>query len=205
MNYFAPRTCIEIPEIGSHDDRHLSTPLEKFRDDSCYVLLAPPGAGKTETFKKEAVQEKGLYVTAREFINIHDRTEWHGTTLFIDGLDEMRAGASDQRRPFDQIRAKLQDLACPRFRLSCREADWFGANDRDHLKNVSPDRKLRVLRLEPLSDENILKILRRNHNVESPEQFIASAREKGIHGLLTNPQSLRMLASAVANGKLARD
>lgn len=201
MNYFAPRTCIETPEIGSHDDMHLSTPLEKFRDDSCYVLLAPPGAGKTETFKKEAEEEKGLHVTAREFIGIPDRTEWHGTTLFIDGLDEMRAGASDQRTSFDQIRAKLQVLGCPRFRLSCREADWFGANDRNHLKNVSPDRKLRVLRLDPLSDQNILNILRFNHGVENPEQFIASAREKGIHGLLTNPQSLKMLASAVTDKK----
>ena len=200
MNYFAPRTCTEIRETGSHDDRSPSTPLEEFRNSNCYVLLGPPGAGKTETFKREAEQEKGLYVTAREFINIPDRTEWHGTTLFIDGLDEMRAGASDQRTPFDQIRAKLQDLGCPRFRLSCREADWFGANDRDHLRNVSPDRKLKVLRLDPLSDENILNILRCNHNVKSPEQFIASAREKGIHGLLTNPQSLGMLASAVADG-----
>lgn len=200
MNYFAPRTCIEIPEIDSHDDRYLSTPLEKFRNDSCYVLLAPPGAGKTETFRKEAEQEEGLYVTAREFINIPDRTEWHGTTLFIDGLDEMRAGASDQRTHFDQIRAKLQDLGCPRFRLSCREADWFGANDRNHLKNVSPDRKLKVLRLDPLSDEDILNILCYNHNVETPEQFIVSAREKEIYGLLINPQSLGMLASAVTDG-----
>jgi ferritin len=200
MNYFAPRTCTEIPEIGSHDDRYSSMSLEEFRGNSCFVLLGPPGAGKTEAFKREATQEEGHYVTARDFITFENRPEWHGTTLFIDGLDEMRAGKSDQRTPFDQIRAKLQDLECPRFRLSCREADWFGANDRDHLRNVSPDGRLKVLRLDPLSDENILKILRCNHNVESPEKFIASAHEKGIHGLLTNPQSLVMLASAVADG-----
>ena len=200
MNYFAPRTCTEIPEISSLDDRSPSLPLEQFRDNSCYVLLGSPGAGKTEAFKKRRTQEESHYVTARDFITFEDRTEWHNTTLFIDGLDEMRAGASDQRTPFDQIRGKLQDLGCPRFRLSCREADWFGTNDRNHLEDVSPDRKLKVLRLDPLSDENILKILRCNHNVESPEQFIASAREKGIYVLLTNPQSLKMLASAVADG-----
>ena len=200
MNYFAPRTCTEIPETGSHDDRFPPMPLEEFKDSSSYVLLGPPGAGKTEAFKKEATQEEGHYVTARDFITFENRPEWHGTTLFIDGLDEMRAGASDQRTSFDRIRRKLQDLGCPRFRLSCREADWFGANDRDHLRNVSPDGRLKVLRLDPLSDEDIFKILRRNHNTENPEQFIASAREKGIYGLLTNPQSLGMLASAVANG-----
>ncbi len=197
MNYFAPRTCTELPEISSLDYGSPSLPLEQFGNNSCYVLLGPPGAGKTKAFKREAEQGKGLYVTAREFINIPDRPEWHGTTLFIDGLDEMRAGASDQRTPFDQVRAKLHNFGCPRFRLSCREADWFGANDRNHLKNVSPDRKLKVLRLDPLSDENILKILRCNHNIKKPEQFITSAREKGIYVLLTNPQSLGMLTSAV--------
>ena len=200
MNYFAPRTCTEIPEISSLDDRSPSLPLEQFRDNSCYVLLGSPGAGKTEAFKKEANQEESHYVTARDFITFEDRTEWHNTTLFIDGLDEMRAGASDQRTPFDQIRGKLQDLGCPRFRLSCREADWFGANDVDHLKDVSPDRSIKVLRLDPLSNEDILKILRCNHNVKSPEQFIASAREKGIYVLVTNPQSLKMLTSAVVGG-----
>ena len=201
MNYFAPRTCIEIPEIGSHDDRHLSTPLEKFRGDSCYVLLAPPGAGKTKTFEKEAEQEKGLYITARKFINSPDQPEWNGKTLFIDGLDERRAQGSDSLTPFDQIWAKLQNLGCPRFRLSCREADWFGSNDRNHLKDVSPDGKLKVLRLDPLSREDILKILRCNHGVNNAELFVASAEEKGIGILLVNPQSLKMLASAVTDKK----
>ncbi len=200
MNYFAPRTCTEIPETGSHDDRSSSMPLEEFRGNSCYVLLGPPGAGKTEAFKREAAQEEGHYVTARNFITFENRPEWHGTTLFIDGLDEMRAGVSDQRTPFDQIRAKLQDLGCPRFRLSCREADWFGANDRNHLKDVSPDGKLKVLRLDPLSREDILKILCCNHGVNNPELFVASAEEKGIGILLVNPQNLKMLASAVADG-----
>ena len=200
MDYFAPRTCTEIPETSNLDGGFSPLPLEQFRDNNCYVLLGSPGAGKTEAFKKEATEEKGYYVTARDFITFENRPEWHNTTLFIDGLDEMRAGVSDQRTPFDQIRGKLQNLGCPRFRLSCREADWFGANDRNHLKNVSPDRKLWILRLDPLSDENILKILRRNHNVKNPQQFIISAREKGIYVLLTNPQNLKMLASAVVDG-----
>lgn len=200
MNYFAPRTCTEIPEGTHSDDKTPSLPLEESRGDSCYVLLAPPGAGKTKTFKKEAEQEKGLYITARKFINSPNRPEWNGKTLFIDGLDERRARGSDPLTPFDQIWAKLQSLGCPRFRLSCREADWFGANDRNHLKDVSPDGKLKVLRLDPLSREDILKILRCNHGVNNPELFVASAEEKGIGILLVNPQSLKMLASAVTDG-----
>ena len=87
----------------------------------------------------------------------------------------------------------------PRFRLACREADWFGANDSDRLKAVSPDGAVTVLRLEPLSGQDVRQILVANHGIDDPEDFIASAREKGIEGLLANPQSLEMLAVAVAS------
>ena len=60
--------------------------------------------------------------SARDFITFADRRpEWRGTTLFIDGLDEVRAGVEDGRTPLDRIRAGLDALGRPRFRLSCRE------------------------------------------------------------------------------------
>ena len=34
-------------------------------------------------------------------------------------------------------------LGQQRFRLSCREADWYGAFDREELKKVSPDGEIR--------------------------------------------------------------
>ncbi len=202
MNYFAPRTCKEIFEGDVQDNIPASMPLEDFSGAGSYVLLGPPGAGKTKAFENEARKEKRCYVTARDFVTYDDRPEWHEAVLFIDGLDEMRAGSQDQRVPFDRIRGKLHRLGCPRFRLSCREADWLGTNDRDKLKDVSPDGSIRVLRLDPLSDEDVFNILRCNHGVEDPEQLVNSAKEKGIGSLLGNPQSLRMLVSATGNGKL---
>lgn len=202
MNYFAPRTCKEILEDHVPHNIPVSLPLEDFSGAGSYVLLGPPGAGKTEAFENEARQEKGCYITARDFVTYDDRPEWHDAVLFVDGLDEMRAGSQDQRIPFDQIRGKLHNLGCPRFRLSCREADWLGTNDRDNLKNVSPDGSIKVLRLDPLSDEDVLNILRYNHDVRDPEQLVNSAKEKGIGSLLGNPQSLCMLVSAIGNGKL---
>ena len=121
-------------------------PLEDFRERDAYVLLGAPGAGKTVEFEREAGREGGCYVTARDFITFADRPEWHGTTLFIDGLDEVRAGAADGRTPLEAIRFRLDALGRPRFRLSCREADWFGANDRRHLESVSPSGEVTVLR-----------------------------------------------------------
>ena len=200
---FVPRTCTEIGEDGQvkqNADKTERTCLsfEEFRNADAYVLLGPPGAGKTTVFKQEADCPKARRVTARDFITFDDRPEWHNTTLFIDGLDEKRAGSLDGRTPLDGIRGKLDRLGRPRFRLSCREADWFGANDRDKLKAVSRNEQVTVLRLDPLTDENILKILRDNPKVDDSEKFVREARQKGLETLLTNPQSLSMLVDAVA-------
>ena len=198
MTYFIARTCTEIRERDSRDGLESSSrPLENFREADAYVLLGAPGAGKTRAFEREAGCTGGCYVTARDFVTFGDRPEWQDTALYIDGLDETRAGSADGRTPFDSIRAKLDRLGRPRFRLSCREADWFGANDRDHLKAVSRDGEVTVLRLDPLSDRDIREILRWT-KIEDADGFIASARERGIDGLLANPQSLRMLVDTVA-------
>lgn len=198
MTDFIPRTCTEVREDGDGTENS-SRSFEEFRNADAYVLLGAPGAGKTTAFKQEAEQSSGRYVTARDFITFDDRQEWHGTTLFIDGLDERRAGSADGRTPLDEIRNRLDRLGCPRFRLSCREADWFGANDRTHLKEVSKNGDVKVLRLDPLNEEDIHKILR-DQKVKDPEGFVEQAREQGLETLLGNPQSLRMLVDAVGSG-----
>ena len=199
MKYLVPRTCTEIREDGNSDYTQTpsSRPLEVFRDDCAYVLLGDPGAGKTEAFRNEAQQEGCCYVTARDFIMFQDRPEWRDKTLFIDGLDEVRAGHQDKRESFDKIRAGLWRLGCPRFRLSCRGVDWFGAYDKTELEKVAQDKRIKVLRLDPLSYRDVFKILLCNHNLSDPELFIGSAQDKGIDVLLKNPQSLKMLAIAV--------
>ena len=172
--------------------------MESLRATPAYVLLGPPGSGKTEAFKHEAEQEGGHYVTAREFRTFDSDPAWEGQTIYIDGLDETRAGTSDGRTPFDDIRAKLHSIGRPRFRLSCREADWFGANDRERLQAVVPNGELLVLQLDPLSDQGVLESLGQNHGVDDPAAFVDEARSLGVEDLLTNPQNLRMLAEAVA-------
>ena len=211
MNRIVPRTCTEIRD-GSADriEDRASQPLEVFRDRPSYVLLGDPGSGKTTAFEEEckALGEDALFVTARDFQKFEPdhHPEWWGKTLFIDGLDEIRAGASDARQPFDEIRRRIDQLGKPLFRLSCRAADWLGANDEAKLTSVTQDGKApTVLLLDPLTGSDIREILDRDLNVEGPEDFIKVSRERGIGELLANPQALVLIATAVAKeGKWPR-
>ena len=201
-----PRTCTEI-SAGNEDQRREkeSRPLEAFRDVPAYVLLGDPGAGKTTAFDTECetLGEKAYLITARDFLTFDPQyhPEWHDKTLFIDGLDEIRVGANDARTPFNQVRGRLDALGKPHFRLSCREADWLGANDQKPLESVSPDSKMTVLRLNPLTDSDIADILNTRPNISDAQEFIALAQEQRVDGLLANPQTLNMLADVVAQGR----
>ena len=147
------------------------------------------------------IAERLQYVTIRNFLTFDDKPEWHGTTLFLDGLDESRTGAEDGRTPLDDVRKKLYRLGSPPFRLSCRWADWLTATDKEALKDVSPDRTVAVIRLDPLSERNIKAILANNHGVEDTVGFIEAARKRGVHRLLANPQNLDLLARSVSRGR----
>ena len=129
---FVPRTCTEIRDstYRGESGEPAPRPLEDFRDEPAYVLLGDPGAGKSTSLEREcaALGDEAVSVPPRDLIHfeVSNHPEWVGKTLFIDGLDEVRAGAADARPPFDRIRQKLDALGKPRFRLSCRQADWLG-------------------------------------------------------------------------------
>ena len=213
MKYFEARTCTVVAEREREPNRASdsllapepdSRPLASFRDAPAYVLLGPPGSGKTEAFKHEADHDGVSCQSARDFLTFGSEHEGRHKPVYVDGLDETRAGSADGRTPLDGIRASLHALGRPRFRLSCREADWFGANDRERLKAVAPNGDLRVLRLDPLSDQGILEILDKNLGHADPEGFVDAARILGVDGLLRNPLNLKMLAAAVADEEWPR-
>ena len=202
MNIIVPRTCTEIADKTTQPGQAaVPRSLEEFRDTSAYVLLGDPGSGKTTAFEVESeVTENACLVSAREVLtfDVNDHPEWWNRTLFIDGLDEVRAGTSDARTPFDAIRRRLDTLGRPRFRLSCRQADWLGNNDLTNLKSVSPDSNVTSLRLDPLKKSDVVEILKASPHVDDADKFITEATERGVGGLLTNPQSLDLMVKAVA-------
>ena len=198
------RTCTEVRTV---DDRKKpapeSRPLKEYREVSAYVLLGDPGTGKTTAFEMEyeAVGAVACLIDARDFVTFDPdaHPEWCGKTLFIDGLDEVRAGLQDARTPFDAIRRRLDKLGRPRFRLSCREADWLGENDRKRLATVVPhDSQVTVLRLDPLKREDIERILHARTDITDARGFIDEATERGIDALLRNPLTLDLMADVVS-------
>ena len=202
MNIIVPRTCLKIATDNGDQSREESrSQLESFRSAPAYVLLGDPGLGKSTAFEveREAIGEEALLIPARDFLtlDINSHPEWRDKTLFIDGLDEIRAGSRDPRWPLDGIRQRLDTLGHPPFRISCREAEWLGDNDRDKLAMVSRDHRVITLRLNPLTDADIVQILNSHPGVGDTRRFMAKAREQGVDGLLTNPLTLNLLATAV--------
>ena len=174
--------------------------MEELRDQAAWVLLGEPGAGKSEAFGMEARATGGLRISIAKFLSDDPDPAWAGTTLFLDGLDETRASGGD-RSTLLKVRAHLRKLGNPKFRIACRAADWFGSTDSQAISDASPDGQLATFALEPLSEAEIKEILRKNHDVPDPDDFVEQASSRGIDGLLNNPQTLRLLAEAFRGGQ----
>lgn len=169
-----------------------------------YVLLGEPGCGKTTAFEAEAKRmgEAAFYVTARDFAVLELPPEALGKTLFIDSLDERRTDSVSPFTALDEIRKALQRAGCPRFRLSCREADWVQRGDSD-LEKVSPSKKVETLWLNPLNEAEILEVLGGMPSSKSiePVSFLHEAKVRKLDPLLSNPLFLMLLSDVVSKGK----
>lgn len=196
--YLVRRTCSR--KSGNADEQG-SHPLESYRQLPAYVLLGDPGAGKTAAFEREAEESGGKYIKARVFAAFTPTAEDTEKTLFIDALDEMRAGEGYGWTSLAQVGKQLEELGCPRFRLSCREADWLGESDSAALKRVSPNGDVVALHLDPLSNSDVIEILHHKDSVPDPDEFVRKAGEHRLGELLHNPQTLNLLVEAVGGNE----
>lgn len=199
--FYASRTCAELSvDRGQPSLSTAEGPLRAWRDVPAYVLLGDAGAGKSTEFTREwrDLGEGAVFRSARDFLTLGAGTDCSGKTLFIDGLDEVRVGAPDSRVPLDEIRRKLQELGSPRFRISCREADWLGSNDRQHLEAVVPDGRIKVLRLNPLTADAAADLLAFRLGAEDGRDVADRAARHGVATMLTNPLTLDLLVAAYA-------
>ena len=175
--------------------------LSDFRSAHAYVLLGEPGAGKSTAFEEERRNDgSAVEVTARRFIRrLEAHPKWRAATLLIDGLDEVRAGGGGLREPLDSLVCRLEHLGSPRFRLSCREGSWLGPSDLRELSSVINGEEVHLLRLDPLSERDALRIVEAA-GVPDPDRFYWNARDRGLEAFVQNPLLLDILVKATDSG-----
>lgn len=176
----------------------VQTPAE-LRPYHAYILLGDAGMGKSTLFRAEyeAMGEAAIYESVQDFLDLYDNRspdEFIGKTLFLDGLDEARSRG--EQSVTSDLRKLLIKLNRPRFRLSCRAAEWFGQTDQQAFAKLLPSgEQLFIAHLQPFSRNDVIQHLR-NHTLEA-ETFIQQAETVGLNELLHNPQTLNMLIAAV--------
>ena len=188
---------LHVRDDGTGKGRELSSTLADFEMEDAIILLGDPGMGKTTLFRAAA---KENYATVRNFlIDPHAATN---DTLFLDALDEYRIIASGQDASAEIAKA-LCSLKKPKFRLSCRAADWFGSHDQEAFRAASASGRVVVLELCPLSRDEILHAVQ--GMVPYPVIFLDEAEAAGLGKLLGNPQTLDLLARAWGTDKKPRN
>lgn len=186
-----PRQVSEVTDKNNQANRTQPKPLESYRETHAWILLGEPGAGKSTAMEMEAEAIAGQYLRIDDFIHGAPDPAWQGKTLFLDGLDEIRAGGGST---LSDTKKQLQAMNNPPYRIACRAADWYGASDRSDLGR--PD--IPVLQLEPFSREDKLALLSNPElKIADAQAFMAEAEQRGIAGLLDNPQTLELLAKAI--------
>jgi hypothetical protein len=188
---------LRVRDDGTGKGRDTNGTFAEFENEDAIILLGDPGMGKTTLFKFVA---KENYTTVRNFlIDPHPATDG---PLFLDALDEYRTIASGQDASSEVAKA-LCSLKKPKFRLSCRGADWFGSTDQEVLRVASASGRVVVLELCPLSRDEILSAVQ--GIVRDPVIFLDEANSAGLGKLLGNPQTLELLARAWGTNKKPRN
>lgn len=181
------------PESSTQE---ISKPFSEYRHSPNLVLLGDPGAGKTHLFRESAASEMTHAFLARDFLNLDISAFEAQPALFIDALDEKRAGRGDEST-VDAIVSKLSLVRPQKVRIACRAADWLGETDLSAFDAYfSRSGGCVVLSLEPLTSEEQEGILLQR-GYKNPRDFMAAATARGLDELLSNPQNLIMLADVV--------
>jgi len=187
--------------IEPQEDRrsHVSSlTLQDFESDHAYVLIGEPGMGKTSEFIQESNRLASANLVHARNLLYHDpahHPEWGKGTLFIDGLDEVRADKGYPMSVIDKIIARLESIEPPKFRISSRFTHRFYAENYNELNAITGPEKLIILQLNPLNLDEVESIISTQQN--NALQFIQYAKKYSLENLLVNPLHLKLLIKSI--------
>ncbi len=157
--------------------------------DRVTILLAEPGAGKTELMKSLAAHFGVQRIRASQF---RHKTKFEdNTVLIIDGVDEV---AKIDQSAVDQLIIKAEELNPDRVFFASRSAQWENARTMavKQVFGVEP----RIAYLKPLNQDEQLKLFETYKPDHSYEKFKDGLASLDIGPLLGNPQMLKIFADA---------
>lgn len=183
------------------DERRTVPQDELLKRNEPLVVLGEAGMGKSELLGQLSEAEGYSFCTANQLTKRFNPKDLltNAQTLVIDGLDEV----SSQRTgdAVDLVLQKLGELGYPNFILSCRVADWRGAIGSEAIKEQYSLTPIEF-HLEPFTDDDSVKFLSSSLGEDAAIDVIEHFNQRGLNGLLSNPQTLNLIRDVVNKGSL---
>ncbi len=178
-----------IPRKLTLDDRVISE-IEALQYDRHMVVLAEPGAGKTELLDSFA---RILGVPRQRASIFRSRSTGQcAGTLIVDGFDEV---AKLDQSAFDGLIGKIADAGPERVIIASRSSEWDSARYNRLICDFLGSEPL-VVRLRAFEDFEQHQLFEQLHPGNSFKIFKGAAAEFGIDVLFGNPQMLSIIALA---------
>ncbi|MCY4232146.1 MAG: hypothetical protein OXE59_00145 [Bacteroidetes bacterium] len=191
------RTVHKIESMVACQTKRKDYHLTDLSHHHAYVLIGEPGSGKTKAFEVEAERINAHNpIPLKRFLNstLENHPEWRDGPIFLDGLDQIRTHSRFSNNVIDQIINRLRALGNPKFRISCRSNCWLRFDDIKALSSLINGDQLPVLQLNPLTFEDVKKIVSEYEN--DPSTFIGRLYENQLNTLLYNPLLLKLLLNS---------
>lgn len=169
-----------------HADRHV-------------VVLAEPGAGKTELLDSLSC-DLGTKRQRASVLRSRDIPK-NAATLIVDGFDEV---AKLDLSAFDDLIGKIASAKPKRVIIASRSSEWDSSRYDRMIAELLGSEPITV-RLRAFEDDEQERLFEGLYPDEDFETFKRAATEFGVHVLLGNPQMLQIVGLAyVANDRVFR-
>lgn len=153
------------------------------------VILAEPGAGKSELMNSIAKQLGTKSISANRFVRSQPPESCKN--LVIDALDEL-AGSSDDK--LHDLFSKIENVNPERLVISSRSSEWNSSTA--HICEEYIENKLINLWLEPFKEDEQRAIFDHHRPNEDFFHFQRQVARFDLDTVLPNPEFLKLLTDA---------